>query len=292
MDFDRWLADKISLVDNELQKQLTASYPESIYDAMRYSVFPSGKRIRPVILLAASEMLGGEPALARALPFAAALEMIHTYSMIHDDLPAMDDDDVRRGRPTNHAVHGEAMAILAGDGLLNRAFEVMANACIRSNNLNCLKAMALIAKHSGIQGMIGGQVMDIALEGGSPTATELDYIYTNKTAKLFMAAFGAGAYVAGASDDTVCMLENVGKELGIAFQLRDDMLDITGSATFGKPPGSDAKNNKATYAAVLGFQKAEEMFKQLSVSAIERLNSFSASQLLVKLVADLINRER
>jgi len=290
MNFENWLADKINSVDIELEKQLKVSYPESIYNAMRYSIFPGGKRIRPVILLATCEMLGGQAALA--LPFAAALEMIHAYSMIHDDLPAMDDDNVRRGRSTNHIVHGEALAILAGDGLLNRAFEVMSNACCDSKNLNCVQAMAVVAKHAGVEGMIGGQVMDITLEGGAPTTAELEYIYTNKTAKLFMAAFAVGAYVVGAGDDTVRMLENVGKELGIAFQLRDDMLDITGSATFGKPPGSDAKNSKATYVAVLGLAKAEELYKQLSVSAIEQLKSIDNSQFLVELAVNLVNRER
>jgi len=289
-NFDCWLADKISLIDAELDKQLAVVYPESIYHAMRYSIFPSGKRVRPVILLAVCEMLGGKP--ASALPFAAALEMIHTYSLIHDDLPAMDDDDVRRGRPASHIAHGEALAILAGDGLLNRAFEVMTNACLDDNNIQNIKAMSTIGKHAGVGGMIGGQVMDIALEGSVPTAAELDYIYTNKTAKLFMAAFAAGALIAGANDDTASLLENIGHELGIAFQLRDDMLDLTGSAAFGKPPGSDAKNEKSTYASILGKAKSEEMFNRLSASAINGLKALDNSEYLVKLAVNLVDRER
>lgn len=288
INFETELEEKIELINNELKKQLKVDYPEIVWEAMRYSVFSDGKRIRPVILLAVCQALGGKT--AQALPFACALEMIHTYSLIHDDLPAMDDDDIRRGGPSNHIVYGEAMATLAGDALLNRAFEIMANYCVFDNNLNNIQAMAKIAKYAGAYGMIGGQVMDVRLEGANPTEQELEYVYTNKAAKLFMAAFGAGAHIAGANNNAVSNLENIGQQLGIAFQIKDDLLDLSGSPVFGKPPGSDEKNKKSTYVSVFGAERAEELFTQLSASTIDGIKNLPNSMFLVGLFEKMIHR--
>lgn len=290
--FDELLQGKIDLINDGLEKYLEITYPEIIWEAARYSIFPGGKRLRPAILLGVCKMFGGKA--DRALPFACALEMIHTYSLIHDDLPAMDNDNMRRGQPTNHTVFGEAMAILAGDALLNRAFEIMANHCVNDNNIYLLKAMGKIAKYAGIGGMIGGQVMDIRLEGAEAKATacEVDYIYTNKTSKLFMAAFGAGALTAFTDDETVDIMESIGKDLGLAFQIKDDLLDISGGETFGKPLGSDQKNNKSTYVAVHGAEKADKVYRQLSASVIDRLEKLENSEFLVALAENLIDRTR
>jgi len=173
-DFDKILQEYIRTLDQNLERYLQISYPPDLGAAMKYSVFPGGKRVRPVILLSVCQMFGGVQ--TNALPFACALEMIHTYSMIHDDLPAMDDDTLRRGRPTNHVVFGEAMAILAGDALLNRAFEVMSAHCAEHSQPHNLQAMSKIATYAGAEGMIGGQVMDMALEGGSAAAEQLEYV--------------------------------------------------------------------------------------------------------------------
>ena len=290
MSFEGKLQEKIDIIDRGLAGYLQTAYPEEIYEAMGYSIFSGGKRLRPVILLAACQMLGGK--ISNALPFACALEMIHTYSLIHDDLPGMDNDDMRRGRPTNHRVYGVGMAILAGDALLNRAYEVMTEHCVNDNSLHNLKAMAVIAKCAGIDGMIGGQVMDISLEGGMANEQELDFVYTNKTAKLFMAAFAAGAYAAGAAEDVSLGLRDMGRKLGIAFQIKDDLLDITGGEAFGKPIGSDARNKKTTYITRLGVKGAEELFRGLSDQAIHPLKRLENSEFLVTLAEGLINRTK
>ena len=290
MNFEAALQKKIDLINGGLDDYLPMVYPEIINEAARYSIFPGGKRLRPVILLATCKMLGGKT--ANALPFACALEMIHTYSLIHDDLPAMDNDDLRRGHPTNHMVFGEAMAILAGDALLNRAYEVMAQHCVANPNIHFLKAMSKIADYAGIKGMIGGQVMDIRMENAAATAQELEYIYTNKTSGLLMAAFGGGALAAFADDDTVSTMEDIGKTLGMAFQIKDDLLDISGGETLGKPIGSDQKNQKSTYISLYGVEKAEEMYHQLSASVIESLRRLENSAFLVALAENLIDRTR
>jgi len=287
IDFDQINSEIAALVDQKLAHHLeNINYPPGIGQAMRYSVFPGGKRVRPVILLATSRMFGGCD--TNALPFAVALEMIHTYSMIHDDLPAMDDDDMRRWRPTNHIVHGDAMAILAGDALLNLSFEIMADHCIHDSSLHNLRAMSKIAKYAGVGGMIGGQVLDMRLEGADATADELEYIYTNKTSALFMAAFGAGALAAG-NCDADGALNEVGRKLGLAFQIKDDLLDSSGCADFGKNP-SDEKNQKSTYASLYGAKRAEEIFADLSTSAVQTLKTFENSDFLVALVNRLVNR--
>jgi len=290
MDFDTILQDYIEAIDNRLERHLLISYPEIIYKSASYSLFSGGKRVRPVILLAVCEMLGGWR--KNALPFACALEMIHTYSMIHDDLPSLDNDDMRRGKPTNHMVYGEAMALLAGDALLNRAYEIMARFCVANNDTHFVKAMAKIAEYAGIEGMIGGQVMDIVLEGKIAVPAEIEFVYTNKTAKLFMAAFGCGALAAGKDDETVSAMEQIGKKLGIAFQIKDDLLDISGDANFGKPIGSDAKNKKCTYVSTFGVDGATQKYQELSAAAINELKELNNSEFLVTLAEKLVDRSR
>ena len=270
----------IRIIDHKLDAYLQIVYPEVIYEAARYSLFPGGKRIRPIILLGACDMLGGR--LDDALPFACALEMIHTYSLIHDDLPVVDDDDMRRGKPANHIVFGEAMALLAGDALLNRAYEVMTNYCISNNDTHFLKCMAKIANYAGITGMIGGQVMDICLENAPATIHEIGYIYKNKTAKLFMAAMGCGALAARQNDDIANDMEKIGMDLGLAYQLKDDLLDLEGDQELGKP----------TYAAVLGIDAAKKMHDDLSASAINTLKRLKNSDFMVALAENLLHRTR
>jgi len=280
MNFNSQLQEYIGYIDHKLDDYLKIAYPEVIYEAARYSVFSGGKRIRPVLLLGVCDMLGGRR--EDALPFACALEMIHTYSLIHDDLPALDDDALRRGKPTNHMVFGEAMALLAGDALLNRAYEVMSNFCITSNQTHFLKAMSKIANYAGITGMIGGQVMDICLENTPATVDEVEYIYKNKTAKLFMAAFGCGVLVAGQGDDTVSFMEKIGLDLGLSFQLKDDLLDLESDQELGKP----------TYAAVLGINTATKMHDDLSAAAIGALKGLENSDFMVALAQNLLHRTR
>jgi len=290
-NYDNILHEYIKTIDKKLDDYLQASdAPASIAEAMLYSIFPGGKRIRPVFMLAVAEMLGGKAACDAALPFACALEMIHTYSLIHDDLPAMDNDDMRRGRPANHVANGEAMAILAGDGLLNMAFEIMADYCATVNTSESVQAMSKVAKYSGISGMIGGQVMDIKLENATNVSeTEVEYVYTNKTSKLFMAAFGSGALVGGA-ENSVNVMEDIGHKLGMAFQIKDDLLDISGTKVFGKPIGSDDKNNKSTYISVLGEPRAKEIYANLSSQALESIKTFKNSEFLAALAESLVNR--
>jgi len=290
MEFDKVLQEYIDAIDNRLERHLLISYPEIIYKSASYSLFSGGKRIRPVILMGTCDMLGGRR--ANALPFACALEMIHTYSMIHDDLPSLDNDDMRRGKPTNHKVYGEAMALLAGDALLNRAYEVMARFCIANNDNHFLKAMSKIAEYAGIEGMIGGQVMDIVLEGKVAVPAEMEFVYTNKTAKLFMAAFGCGALAAGKDDETVSKMEQIGKQLGIAFQIKDDLLDMSGSETFGKPVGSDKKNKKCTYVSAFGIENATQKYHELSAGAIKELKKLNNSEFLTTLAERLVDRSR
>ena len=234
MDFKAELENKIGFIDDVLRQYMDIDMPEGLRKSMEYSLFSGGKRLRSVILLSVCEMLGGK--LEDALPFACGLEMIHNYSLIHDDLPAMDDDDIRRGQPTNHKVFGEGMAILAGDALLNLAYEIMAGFCSQTEGVYFVKAMAKISQYAGASGMVGGQVVDIGLADKHVTNKQLEYIYTNKTSKLFMAAFGAGALCSGADPDIVGKMEQIGLDLGFAFQALDDIDDKDPNAGRIAPP--------------------------------------------------------
>ena len=247
--------------------------PEKLKEAMLYSLRAGGKRLRPVMLLAACELAGGS--IEAATPFAVGLEMIHTYSLIHDDLPAMDDDDLRRGKPTNHKVFGEAMAILAGDGLLNGAAELMAMAACRREDVRGVRAMTAIMRHAGVTGMIAGQVMDVTSEGLPPHEALVSYIHSHKTADLIQAPMEAGLILAGAEEETVKHGGAFGYHLGMAFQMTDDLLDVTGDVSLlGKNTGMDQEKNKMTWVALKGTEKTREDAGreiQLALDALERL---------------------
>lgn len=250
----------------------------TLYEAMKYSLAAGGKRIRPVLLLAACDFCGGN--VEEALPYACAIEYIHTYSLIHDDLPCMDDDDLRRGVPTNHKVYGEAMAVLAGDGLQSAAFEVMnKDMLLYFDNPDALKkrikASYEISKGSGCRGIVAGQVADMEAEGKSCSKEMLDYIHLSKTADLIIAAVRAGAYL-GNPDST--MLEDLSifaESLGLAFQIRDDLLDVEGEEEqMGKKSGMDTINEKATYPALHGIEKSRERLQELTDTAINALEKY------------------
>ena len=226
--------------------------PSPLWEAMSYSLEGGGKRIRPVLLLAACETAGGDA--ADALPFACALEMIHTYSLIHDDLPAMDNDDLRRGQPTNHKVFGENVAILAGDGLLNAAAEVMASAALQMDDMRGIRAMEIIMRRAGVTGMIAGQSEDVTSEGQEPREDIVRYIHEHKTADLLEAAVEAGLVLGGAEEDEIAAGREYALHLGLAFQMTDDLLDVTGSADkLGKSTGKDQAQNKMTWVALRGI---------------------------------------
>jgi geranylgeranyl diphosphate synthase, type II len=291
--FIEQLKEMVQLIDKNLDALLPGQevYPEVIQKSMRYSIFAGGKRLRPVFTLAACKAVGGN--MEDALPFACAIEMIHTYSLIHDDLPAMDDDDFRRGRPTNHKVFGEAMAILSGDGLLNYSFEVMTKAALEKGNPNlALRAMKEITSASGVHGMVGGQVVDLLSENTSIDIKVLDYIHSHKTGALIKASLVSGGILGGASERQLEALTKYGCSLGLAFQIIDDILDITGDENkLGKKIGSDINNNKATYPSILGIEKSLEITKQLTNDAIKALDVFDDREFLLNLAHHLLNRQ-
>ena len=231
--------------------------PSPLWEAMSYSLEAGGKRIRPVLLLAMCDSAGGST--EEALPFACALEMIHTYSLIHDDLPAMDNDDLRRGQPTNHKVFGENVAILAGDGLLNAAAELMATHAVKMGDLRGIRAMETIMRHAGVTGMIAGQSEDVTSEGQDPKEDIIRYIHEHKTADLLEAAVEAGLILAGADEEQIHAGHDYALHLGLAFQMTDDLLDVTGNADkLGKTVGKDKEQNKMTWVALRGVDGTEE----------------------------------
>lgn len=270
-------------------------YQKTIVEAMSYSVLAGGKRLRPMLMEASYQMFGGEGEELDA--FMAAIEMIHTYSLVHDDLPAMDNDLYRRGKKTTHAVYGEAMGVLAGDALLNFAFETVADAMVRSaGDMRVAKAFAVLAKKAGIYGMIGGQVVDVESEkkGQQIDRDCLDFIYRLKTGALIEASLMIGAILAGASEEEVSFLEEAGTKLGLAFQIQDDILDVTSSLeVLGKPIGSDARNEKATYVAFEGLEKAGAEVERLSREAVAILDGFKREHTFLReLFMYLIHRDR
>ena len=270
-------------------------YQKTIVDAMSYSVLAGGKRLRPMLMEASYQMFGGAGEALDA--FMAAIEMIHTYSLVHDDLPAMDNDLYRRGKKTTHAVYGEAMGVLAGDALLNFAFETVADAVVRSaSDMRVTKAFAVLAKKAGIYGMIGGQVVDVESEkkGQQIDRDCLDFIYRLKTGALIEASLMIGAILAGASEEEVSLMEEAGTKLGLAFHIQDDILDVTSSLeVLGKPIGSDARNEKATYVAFEGLEKAGEEVERLSREAVAILDGFKREHTFLReLFMYLIHRER
>ena len=244
-----------------------------LYDAMYYSLMAGGKRIRPVLLLECCRLCGGD--VEAALPFAGAIEMIHTYSLIHDDLPCMDDDDLRRGRPTNHKVYGEATAVLAGDGLLTAAFEFMLEPPAAIPPERALEAAAILARAAGGRGMVGGQVLDMAGEGRSLGLNEVEELQRLKTGALISAAAEMGCVLAGGSAEQRQEAVRYAQCLGLAFQIQDDILDVVGDeATLGKPVGSDAKREKTTFVTLKGVEACRELVEKLTAEAVDALECF------------------
>lgn len=269
-----------------------------VAEAMNYSVLAGGKRLRPMLMAETYRLFGGVS--GQIEPFMAAIEMIHTYSLVHDDLPAMDNDEYRRGRKTTHIVYGEAMAILAGDGLLNYAFETALRAFDMedADSARIARALSILAGKAGIYGMIGGQTADIEAEnmGNQVTEEHLLFIHAHKTAALIQAAMMIGAVLGGADEAQTALIEEAAYEIGIAFQIQDDILDVTGSlAVLGKPAGSDEKNNKATYVTLKGLEAAQAEQKEMSAHAIALLESLDReyslkNDFLLELIRSLITR--
>jgi geranylgeranyl diphosphate synthase, type II len=261
-----YLKEKAKSVESRLKEYMESpeGIPETLREAMTYSLLAGGKRLRPVLTLATAEALGGDE--EKVLPFACAVEMIHTYSLIHDDLPAMDDDDFRRGNPTNHKIYGEAMAILAGDALLTQAFGVMAQGALDAQ-LPRETALTLIrecAVRAGAEGMVGGQVKDIQGEGREVSLEELQDIHRSKTGDLITWSVRIGAMVAGSGEDELQALTGYAERLGLAFQIQDDVLDVIGDRQrLGKPVGSDEVKNKSTYPSLLGLDSSRERIRSL-----------------------------
>lgn len=292
-DFNERIKKYCDLVDAKLDEIISKKgYAQQIvFDAMKYSISAGGKRIRPILLLEFCRVCGGD--VQKALPFACALEMIHTYSLIHDDLPCMDNDDFRRGKPSCHKAFGEANALLAGDALLNLAFETMLSSEIDLSAEVKLKAASFIAKCSGVYGMIGGQVIDLQNEGKDISEELLIRLYKDKTAALLRAAAVGGAILAGADEVKINFANQFAEKVGLAFQIVDDILDFEGDeAVLGKPVGSDEKNNKKTYVAFHGIDNAKEDAKTLTTKALEALENFDDTEFLRELALFLCTRKK
>ncbi|HKV38952.1 MAG TPA: farnesyl diphosphate synthase [Blastocatellia bacterium] len=262
--------------------------PQTLHRAMRYSLMAGGKRLRPTLLLTAGEALGAKT--EDLIPAACALEMIHTYSLIHDDLPAMDDDDLRRGRPTCHKAFGEAVAILAGDALLTLAFQILASNAPEDDISRQVRIMAEISTAIGsVDGLIGGQVADIENEGRAVTPEMLEYIHLSKTGALIRASVVAGGLVAGATDDELEILRTYGRGIGLAFQIADDILDVTStSEQLGKTPGKDMNSQKATYPAVHGLQASQARARELVDQAVQVISGLGPRTARLQSIARFI----
>lgn len=310
-DFNKRLADKAAHIEDILKAFLPKEegYARTVIEAMNYSLLAGGKRLRPMMILEAYKLFAGNDADEKVVyPFMAAMEMIHTYSLVHDDLPAMDNDEYRRGRKTTHAVYGAGMATLAGDGLLNLAYETAINGAIRGTTLSdydgdnsnrYLAALDILAGKAGIYGMVGGQCADICAENATEIPEDemkdtLHYIDENKTGALIEASLMTGAVLGGASAQQVSMMEKIGSNVGIAFQIQDDILDITStSEVLGKPIGSDEKNGKSTYVSLYGMDNARDSVKKLSEEATDILDGLGfENSFLHELFNYLIYREK
>jgi geranylgeranyl diphosphate synthase type II len=287
-DLSTYLGERQALVEAALDQSLPIKPPETIYEAMRYSLLAGGKRLRPILCLASCELVGGT--VDMAMPTACALEMVHTMSLIHDDLPAMDNDDYRRGKLTNHKVYGDDIAILAGDGLLVYAFEVVATQTQNVPAPRVLKAIAHLAHAFGADGVVGGQVVDIQCEGKLDTTVEtLHFIHTHKTGALLEACVVCGAILGGASDEDVQRLSRYAQNIGLAFQIIDDILDITKTQEeLGKTAGKDLQAQKATYPSIWGLEESTRQAQELIEQAKAELASFGNKALPLVSLADFI----
>ena len=285
---DQHLMDFIPNIDNK---------SISLYESMKYSLTAGGKRLRPVLLLAACEFAGGN--IREAIPYACAIEYIHTYSLIHDDLPAMDNDDLRRGLPTNHKVYGDAIAILAGDGLLNCAFEAISKDMMLFYDSpekirKRVNAAYEIAKGAGVRGMVAGQVSDIEAENAIASKEMLEYIHLNKTGALIRAAIKAGLYLGNPTDSMINDLEKYSENLGIAYQIADDIMDVVGNPDeMGKAAGSDEKKHKNTYTSILDIDHARNRLDELTAKAVESIEKYyDNAEFFRNLVLDLSKRTK
>ena len=289
-----YLSDRQNIVEDALTRYLPSedNIPEEIFKAIRYSVFAGGKRIRPILCLAAVEALGGD--IAQALPVACALELIHTYSLIHDDLPAMDNDDYRRGKPTSHKVFGEAIAILAGDALLTEAFNLLSRAeKVRLPAERRLAVIQVIAQSAGITGMVGGQTLDLLAEKTKPDLDSLNDIHRRKTGALIVASVKSGAIICGASERKVQALTDYGMNIGLAFQIADDILNVEGdSILMGKNTGSDAARGKVTYPSIIGLGEAKIILSKHLEAAIQSIDDFDDRALPLRVIADYIIKRK
>lgn len=277
MDIKQYIEEKKSLVEEALDRYLPreSEMPATLHKSMRYSMMAGGKRLRPILCIASCEAVSGQ--IKNALPTACALEMIHTYSLIHDDLPAMDNDDFRRGRPTNHKVFGEAVAILAGDALLTKAFRIMTDLNLRKavRPDTILDVISDISRAAGSFGMVGGQVVDMESEGKEIDLATLEYLHTRKTGALILASIIGGARIGGGTDEQIAALTRYGECLGLAFQIADDILDIEGNQDeIGKDVGSDLEKGKATYPSIIGMRASKERASELIDMAIKSLKEF------------------
>ena len=296
MDFKTEMAERTAQIEQIIKKYLPKEegYQKTIMEAMNYSVLAGGKRLRPMLMQETYRLFGGRSEVIE--PFMAAIEMIHTYSLVHDDLPAMDNDEYRRGKKTTHAVYGEAMGILAGDALLNYAYETAARAfAMEPGNPGVCQAFQILTAKAGIYGMVGGQTVDVESEGKPDmTKEKLDFIYRLKTSALIEGAMLVGAELAGATQGEQKIIEQTAGEVGLAFQIQDDILDVTSTMeVLGKPIGSDEKNHKITYVTYEGIEKAKADVASLSEQAIARMDSLVVkNEYLTELLRYLILREK
>lgn len=294
--FQRELENKLRQIEELLQNALPqeVSYQKTILDAMEYSLMAGGKRLRPMLLMESYYLFGGSD-LASVSPYMAAIEMIHSYSLVHDDLPAMDNDRFRRGRKTTHVVFGEDMGILAGDALLNYAYETAVQGLWKTKNPSGgLGALEILTRKAGIYGMVGGQVVDVELTGQPVSAEQLQFIYQLKTGALLEAALMMGAALAGASEKDISRMEQIGRNVGMAFQIQDDILDLTSTTEeLGKPVHSDEKNNKTTYVTLYGMEQALQSVEQYSSEALKLLGEIKKENpFLNTLIETLIRRKK
>lgn len=296
MDIKAEIAKRTAEIEQVIASYLPKEegYQKKIMEAMNYSVLAGGKRLRPMLMLETYNLFGGRSKVIE--PFMAAIEMIHTYSLVHDDLPAMDNDEYRRGKKTTHAVYGEAVGILAGDALLNFAFETAVQAySIEPENTKIGRALQVLAQKAGIYGMVGGQTVDVLSEADDAmTKDKLDFIYRLKTGALIESSMMIGAILAGATKNEQKLMEEVAGMVGIAFQIQDDILDVTSTMeVLGKPIGSDEKNHKITYVTFEGLEKSKEDVERLSKAAIARMDSLVVkNEFLTELLQYLIYREK
>ncbi len=295
MNFQDKLKEKTGRAEEVIKKYLPKEegFAKNMAQAMNYSMLAGGKRLRPLLMEETYRLFGGEETVIE--PFMAGMEMIHTHSLIHDDLPAIDNDDYRRGRLTTHKVYGEAMGVLSGAALLNYAYEVMLQAfALTEEKERVIKALTLMANKTGIYGMLGGQSVDVENDGKPLTKEMLDYIYRNKTSALIEAAMMTGAILAGAEEKEVEIIGEAAGKIGLAFQIQDDILDVTSTEEeLGKPVHSDEKNNKVTYVSLFGIQEASEQVKRLSEEAVSLIRGlYQKNEFLCTLIQELVSRRK